>query len=338
MRARRPGRRRGGAGWAAVLLLALVSGPPAPAAPRPVLRLALEAGGTLTWELYVMRRLGFDSAAGVTLQPLRYATKAAAETALRGGEADVKVDDWIFVTRARGQGVPVAAVDAFSRAVGGVVVRTDGPVQSLADMRGRRLGVTSLADKSYTILRALVLTRFGYDPQRASHVFVAAPPLLNQLLRRGEVDAIVQYWQYIPSLEMTGRFRELISTQALLRQLLPGGDVPFLVVVATDGAIREKTAGLRGFLRALRQAKARLAADPALWDELLRAGLLGVPDPAVVPALRARYRTGVPGPWTQSAIDNLARLTEKLVEVAGPDVLGVARLDPAAYTTSLSSP
>jgi NitT/TauT family transport system substrate-binding protein len=319
-----------------VLLLALAGGPPSPASPRPVLRLALEAGGTLTWELYVMHRLGLDSAAEAKVQPLRYATKAAAETALRGGEADVKVDDWIFATRARAQGVPVEAVDAFSRAVGGVVVRAGGPIRSLADLRGQRLGVTSLADKGYTILRAVVLAQFGYDPQRASHVLAAAPPLLNQLLERGDVDAIVQYWQYIPSLEMTGKFRELVSTRALLRRIVPGGDVPFLVVVATDGAIREKAAGLRWFLRALREAKGRLAGDSGLWDELLRAGLLGVPDPAVIPALRARYRRGVPGPWTQSTIETLARLTEKLVDVAGPDILGVARLDPAAYTTVLS--
>lgn len=300
------------------------------------LRVALEAGGTLTWELHVVHRLGLDRVYGLDLEATRYATKAAAETALRGGEADVKVDDWLFVTRARDQGVPVQAVDAFSRAVGGVVVKRGTPLWSVADLRGRRIGVTSLADKSYVILRAVAVTQFGFDPQRESQVLTAAPPLLDRLLERGDVDAIVQYWQFIPRLISTGQFRELTSVHALLRRLVPRANLPFLVVVATDDAVRTRPGQVTAFLRAVRDAKSRLASTPALWSELSGAGLLGAPDPAVIPALMARYRAGLPGPWTDATIMGLQHLTATLVSVVGPDVLGVSHLDPRAYTTALS--
>lgn len=306
--------------------------------PAPVLRIGLEAGGTFTWVLRVMQRHGLDRRSGLTLQPTPFATKAAAEIALRGGGVDVKVDDWLFVSWARAQGLRVQAVDGFSRSVGGVVVRSDGPIRSIAHLRGRRIAVTSVGDKGYLVLRAVAAAQFGFDPQKESGVITAAPPLLNQLLERGDVDAIVQYWQFIPRLVATGRYRELVSTSALVRRIAPGADLPFLVLVATDDAITSRAAVLRAFLAALRESAALLGSRRDLWDELFDEGVLGVPDRTLIPGLMARYRAGMAGRWDQSTIDGLAKLTARLVEVAGPDIVGVPRLDPAAYNAQLVRP
>jgi len=317
------------------LLLTAVIAAPAPGASPTELRVALEAGGTLTWELRVMQWLALDRRYGVQAQPVKFATKAAAETALWGGAVDVKVDDWLFATRARTQGFRVQAVDAFSRAVGGIVVAKDGPVRTIGDLRGRRIGVSGAADKSYLALRAVAVSQFGFDPQKESQVLQVAPPLLSQLLERGEVDAIVQYWQFIPGLVATGRFRELTSAVTLLRRLVPGVELPFLVVVATDDAVRSKRDALRGFLTALREAKNQLAVHTDLWDGLYGEDLLALTDRTLETGLIARYRVGLPGPWDRAAIAGLATLTARLVSVAGPEVVGVEKLDPAAYNVDL---
>jgi NitT/TauT family transport system substrate-binding protein len=301
-----------------------------------VLRIGLEAGGSFAWVLRVLQREGLDRRRDVTFQSTRFATKAAAETALRGGEVDVKVDDWLFVTWARAQGLRAQAVDGFSRAVGGIVVRTDGPVRSIGDLRGRRVAVTSAADKSYLVLRAVAASQFGFDPQQTSTVLSAAPPLLNRLLEHGDADAIVQYWQFIPGLVATGRYRELASTAALVRRVTPDADLPFLVIVASDDAVSSKAGVLRPFLAAVREGAALLASRRDLWDGLYDDDVLGITDRAMIPALMARYRTGLAGPWNQATIDGLARLTAKLVGVAGPEVLGVSGLDRTAYNVQLS--
>lgn len=327
------------AAGAAALAAALCASPalvPALQA-APVLRIGLEAGGSFTWVLRVIEREGLDRRRGVQFQATRFATKAAAETALRGGEVDLKVDDWLFVTWARGQGMRVQAVDGFSRAVGGIVVRADGPVRSIADLRGRRIAVTSAADKSYLMLRAVASSQFGFDPQQNSTVLSGAPPLLNRLLERGDADAIVQYWQFIPGLVASGQFRELASTAALVRRIAPDADPPFLVVVASDDAVRSQPDALRAFLSVVREGSALLASRRDLWDALFDEELLGTADRAMIPALMARYRAGLAGPWNEAAIDGLTRLTAKLVAVAGPDVLGVPRLDPAAYNVTLTA-
>ena len=306
------------------------------AIPAPVVRIALEAGGTLTWILRVAERLGLDRRRGVTLQPTLFATKAAAEAALWTGDVDVKVDDWLFVSWARAQGLRVQAVDGFSGSVGGVVVRSGDPIRSIADLRGRRLAVTSIADKGYLALRAVAASRFGFDPRTESGVMAAAPPLLNHLLERGDVDAIVQYWQFIPGLVATGRFRELVSTGTLVRSLARGADLPLLVLVAPDDTIRTRAEPLRRVVAVVREGAAALGSRRDLWDGLFDGGLLGIPDRAMIPGLMTRYRSGLAGRWDQGTIDGLAALTARLVQVAGPEIVGVPRLDPAAYTTRLA--
>jgi NitT/TauT family transport system substrate-binding protein len=334
-------RRRAAAAAVAVLVVTLCTFRPAPrpahAAPAEQVRIGLEAGGSVTWVLRVIQREGLDRRHDVTFQATRFATKSAAETALRGGEVDVKVDDWLFATWARAQGLRVQAIDGFSRAVGGVVVRADGPIRSIAGLRGRRVAVTGAADKSYLVLRAVAASQFGFDPQQNSTVLSAAPPLLNRLLERGDTDAIVQYWQFIPGLVATGRFRELASTAALVRRIAPGADLPFLVVVASDNAVRSQPEALRRLLAAVREGAALLASRRDLWDALFDEDVLGLADRAMIPALMARYRAGMPGPWTQATVDGLARLTAKLAAVAGPEVLGVSTFDPAAYNVRLTS-
>jgi NitT/TauT family transport system substrate-binding protein len=302
------------------------------------LRVGLEAGGTFTWVVRVMERLGLDRQAGVVVQARPFATKTAAETALRAGEIDLKVDDWIYPTRARQQGIRVQAVDAYSRAVGGIVVRRDSPVRGLEDLRGKRIGVPSLADKSYLVLRAVGVAQLGFDPQTASQVIPAAPPLLMQLLERGDLDAAVQYWQFVAQAVGAGRARELVSTLSLIRRIQPGVDVPFLLVVATDEAVRQRPEALRAFLAALRRAQGALAVRRDLWEALQAEGTIGIPDPRLLPNLMARYRLGLPGPWDPRTVAALQALTRRLVEVAGGEVVGVGSLDPAAFNTSLSGP
>lgn len=299
------------------------------------LRVALEAGGTLTWVVRVMERLGLDRQAGVVVQAKPYATKTAAETALRAGEADIKVDDWIYPTRARQQGIRVQAVDAYSRAVGGILVRVDSPIRRLEDLRGKRIGVPSLGDKTYLVLRVVGVGQLGFDPQTASQVIPAAPPLLSQLLERGDLDATVQYWQFVAQSVGMGRARELVSALSLIRRIQPGADAPFLVVVATDEAVQQKPQALRAFLGALRRAQRALAERRDLWEALQAEGTIGLADPRLLPNLMTRYRLGLPGPWDARTVEALVALTRRLVEVAGGEVVGVGSLDPAAFNTNL---
>src|SRR5215831_9651811 len=76
--------------------------PPAGASERPVVRVGVLKFGTVSWELDVMRRHGFDQAQGIDVEPLELAGKDSAAVALQGGAVDVILTDWLWVARRRG--------------------------------------------------------------------------------------------------------------------------------------------------------------------------------------------------------------------------------------------
>ncbi len=98
---------------------------------------------------------GLDKKNGISLEVVPIAGKQAADVMLLGGETDAIVTDWIWVSRQRAGGQMVSFIP-YSTAVGALVARKDGPVKSLADLKGQKIGVAGgPTDKSWVILQGL---------------------------------------------------------------------------------------------------------------------------------------------------------------------------------------
>jgi NitT/TauT family transport system substrate-binding protein len=314
--------------WAIVAALGLVL-----AQEVKVVRVGLQAGGTFSWAVYAMERYGITRELGLKVEARTYATKQATELALRAGEVQVVVDDFIGVVLARQAGLPVRAVYPFSLLTGGVLVKADSPIRNVADLKGKRIGAASLDDKSLLLLRVLAVARYGFDPQRDSRILAAAPSLMAELLNRGELDAALPYWHFIARLVATGQYRELISNAQMLKELGLPTDLPLLLVVAREDVDSE---ALRHFLQGLKEAQERMRADEAFWSELLEKGLYALPDRTLLPSVRQRWAQGLPTRWDAGVVVGLTSLVQKLVQVAGAEVVGVKRLDPRAFALTVA--
>jgi len=311
--------------WALLLALSVAA-----AQEGQAVRIGLQASGTFSWVVHAMEYFGIDEELGLTLTAETYATKQATEIALRSGDVDIVVDDFVGVVQMRDRGVPVRGVYPYSRATGGVVVPVDAGVKTLADLSGKTIGAASLDDKSLLILRALSVSEYGFDPQTESDVIAASPPLMEELLARGELDVAIPYWHFVPRMTATGDYRDLMQVSEMLDELGLSSDLPLLVMVARDGM---DPVVLRTFLRGFEMALTRMQGDDGVWDSILDNELYSLPDPSLFPSVRARWEAGLPETWTQGTIDGLVALTEQLVAVAGAEVVGVERIDPAAFTT-----
>jgi len=300
-------------------------------------RLGLQATGTFSWVVHAMEHFGIDEELGLRLEPTTYATKQATELALRAGEVDVVVDDFVGAVQMRSRGIPVRAVYPYSRATGGVVVPVDSDIETLEDLRGKTVGAASLDDKSLLILRALTVSQYGFDPQQEGEVLAVAPPLVEELMARGELDAAIPYWHFVARMVGTGEYRDLMAASEMLEALGLSSDLPILVVVARDGVDPET---LRTFLRGFDMAVERMREDGmgegSVWASILENDLYSLPDPALFPEVRARWEAGVPEVWTQETVEGLVKLVEELGAVAGPEVVGVERIDPEAFTTAFA--
>lgn len=295
-------------------------------------RVGLQSTGTFSWVVHAMDYYGIDDELGLTIESTTYATKQATEIALRAGEVDVVVDDFIGVVLMHDRGIPVRAIYPYGRAVGGVVVPVDSDVQTVEDLKGKTIAAASLDDKSLLILRALTSSQYGFDPQVDGETLQAAPWLMEGLMDDGEIDVGIPFWHFVARMEATGKYRDVMMVTDMLDQLGLSNDLPILVLVG-----REETdpAVLTTFIRALQMATERMKDDSmdGVWASILENELYTLPDASQFPEVRARWEAGLPTVWNQEIIDGLVALTEDLVAVAGAEIVGVESIDASAFTT-----
>ncbi|HEX6840153.1 MAG TPA: ABC transporter substrate-binding protein [Stellaceae bacterium] len=296
---------------------ALLWATPLRAADLPVVRVGVLKFGTVSWELDVLRRHGLDRAHGVKVEPLELAGKDGAAVALQGGAVDVILTDWLWVARRRALGGDFTFVP-HSHATGGVMVRKGGDIKSVADLKGRKIGVGGgPVDKSWLVLRAYARKTAGIDLARDAQPVFAAPPLLNETLKRGDVPAAINFWQYNARLP-EGEFVELVRVEDMLPALGLSPQTPLLGWVFSERWAASHSAAINGFLAAAQAARDRLASSPEEWQKI--APLARVDDPKVLARLRDAYRRGIAeGEPAADVADQAQRLLELLVKLGGID-------------------
>jgi NitT/TauT family transport system substrate-binding protein len=294
-------------------------------------RMGLVKFGTVAWEMETMRHHGFDHSNRIHVSVVEMATNDAAKIALQAGAVDLIVSDWPWVARQRSEGADFSFAP-YSKAVGALVVGQNSDIDGIADLKRKRIGVAGgPLDKSWLLLRALSRRELGIDLGDEQIVF-GAPPLLNEELARGRIDAVLTYWNYAARLEAQGA-RPVIAVADIVRQLGNGIDVPMLGYVFRESWGSHNPASINDFLRASQQAKALLATSDEEWNRLNP--LLGTEEQSVRAALKAGYRAGILKHWGEAERQNAAFLYGVLVELGGEKLVGGAKtLDPGTFWPS----
>jgi len=316
-----------------ILLLSPLAAHGAAQGQLPVVNAAMEATGTFSWVVHAMDYFDTATKNGIQVVATPYASKQASEIALRSGAADVKVDDFLAPALLREAGIAASGIYPYATAVGALVVGVDSGIEGLADLKGKTIAAGSLRDKSLLILRALTISEYGFDVQEDSEVVAAAPPLMMQLTADGQVDAALPLWHWVARMEAAGVAREVMSVADMLGELGLPSDLPNLMVVARDDMPDELKTRFIATLQDTFAAMVAAPADDPFWQSILDLGLYSLPDPAQFPTVIARWKKGTTSNWTQESIDGLVSMVDRLVALAGADVVGVAGVDPAAYTT-----
>ncbi|MFC5356130.1 ABC transporter substrate-binding protein [Azospirillum himalayense] len=305
-----------------LLVLALVGiATLARAADRPAVTIGVLKFGTVSWELDVIRHHRLDEAAGFELKLMELASGQAAQIALQGGAVDMIASDWLWVARQRAAGADLTFIP-HSAAVGALMVPATSPIASVADLKGRRIGVAGTPiDKSWLLLKALARDQYALDLDAAATPVFAAPPLLNQKAATGELDAVLNFWPYAARLQAAG-MRTVIGVDGMMRDLGLSAQVPAVGFVFHEGWARANPAALDAFVAASRKAKAIMAQSDAEWDRLRP--LMKAEDEATWAALRDQFRAGIPQRWTEEEREAAARLYGLMAKLGGRELVGNA--------------
>ena len=201
------------------------------------LRIGVLKFGTVSWVMDVIQHHELDETFGIDIDELELASNQATLVALQAGRVDCVVADWLWVSRQRASGADWTFIP-FSTALGAVVAARGAPIHRLADLRDRRLGVAgSPIDKSWVILQALAQEQH-VDLAHDARLSFGAPPLLNQELLAGRLDAVLTYWNFAAPLETRG-LPVVLSMSDALRQLGFKTAIPLVGYVVSERWARE---------------------------------------------------------------------------------------------------
>lgn len=276
--------------------------------------------GTVNWELKSMLHGGHDTANGVAVEIVPFASGDATRVALQGGAVDVIVADWLWVSRQRAEGQKVTFVP-YSSSVGAVMVAADSPVNSLADLKGKKIGVAGgPLDKSWLLLQGMAKQEHGVDIAAENEIAFGAPPLLAEKTRQGELDAMLNYWHYCARLEADG-FKRLVSAEDAAAVLGSTGPVSAIGYVFTDQWAADNPTAAMGFIKASRATKALLGSSDNEWARLGESGAIKDKGAALT-TLRDRFREGIPSRPVADEIKDADLLYSVLAELGGPKLVG----------------
>lgn len=313
----------GAMGWPTIMHSAL-AGPTR-------LRIASVKFGSLAWLLETIKAEKLDEKHGVAFDIVETATNQSSPVALYGGSADIVVTDWPWALRQRAMGEDVRFAP-FSAALGAIMVPAHSNIQSLADLKGKRLGVAgSSTDKSWLLLRAHARQIVGGDLATLARPQYGAAPLLNEQLRDGRLDAVLNFWTYTARLEAQG-FRVLMRMKDVLAAL--GVDpqpalVGFIWKASSEATLQP---AIDKFLAAAADANALLVASEAPWERLRP--LMKAADDKEFAALIAGYRSGVRGPWSEADMRSAEKIMAILQESGDTELVGHGtRFDPKLFHT-----
>ncbi|ALG69321.2 ABC transporter substrate-binding protein [Beggiatoa leptomitoformis] len=303
----------------AVLLPMLFISPYASFAAESHIRVGVLQFGTVNWEMDVLQTHQLTQQAGVTVEVVPFAANNALMVALQGHAVDVVVGDWLWVSRQRAEQRLYTAVP-YSLAIGHLLTRPDANIKTLADLRGKKLGIAGGAvDKNWLLMRAYSRKNLGEDLNTVVEPVFGAPPLLNQLMLRGELPAVINFWNFATRLEVAG-MQPLLNVADVLPALGIEKPIPLLVWIFDEQWANQQPETIKAFLSATYQVKTQLATDDKEWERIRP--LMQAEDDATFQALKQGYRAGIPRHFGTEEQAAVTRAFAVLAEEGGEEVVG----------------
>ena len=289
--------------------------------------------GTVNWELDVIKHHGLDKERGFILEVQGFGSGQATNVALQGEAVDAIVDDYLWVSRQRHDGQMLTFVP-FSSTVGALMVPPDSGIETMADLAGKKIGIAGgPIDKSWLLIQGLAAKRHGMDLAAAAEPVYGAPPLLNEKVLDGELDAVLNYWHFAARLEGKG-YRQLVGVEEAISELGVASVPPQLGYVFQQSFAEANSELIAAFAGASRAAKQLLESDEE-WERIRP--LTRAEDDATFEALKRRFRDGIIERWGEQERADAAEVYAVLAGLGGEQLVGGAtELAPGTFVAGVT--
>ena len=195
-------------------------------------RIAIAVGGKAAFyylPLTISEQLGFFLAEGLEVDISDHASGARSLQVVAAGAADVVSGAYEHTISLQSKGQVYQAFVLQGRAPQTafcISTRTMPGYKSLADLRGKKIGVSS-AGSSTSTMATLVLSRAGIKAEDVSFVGVGTAATALTAMRSGQIDALCNVDPVITILEQKGEVKIIADTRTLKgTQDVFGGPMP----------------------------------------------------------------------------------------------------------------
>lgn len=303
---------------AGIALTATASLPGFARASTPV-RLTSVRSGSVSWLIDTIRAEGIDKKHGLNLQVVEVANNPAAPIALLSGSADVIVSDWTWALRQRARGYDLKFAP-YSSALGSVMVPKGSPIKSIADLKGKKIGVAGTGiDKSWILLRAYSREQVGKDIADFAEPVFGAAPLVTAEFDGGRLDAVLNFWTYAARLKAAGA-RQLLSMADVVKGLGVSPTPALVGFIWSKKQVADNAIPVDVLLKTVADANSVLAKSDAAWERLRP--LIKPASDAELIAIRDYYRSGIPSGWGSADTAAAKKLTNLLIELGDAELVG----------------
>jgi len=217
------------------------------------------SGPTALFEnIYIADKLGYYADEGLKVEFVNTGGNAAVTSLVAQGKAQTAVGVPNFQVLYRAQGKPLPGIDYYEYTYPSkwsLVTKNGSTITSVADLKGKRIGITSRGTADEQVLDTL-LRQGGVDPKAVTMVVVGATTAGGLALTKGTIDANLVWDTTLGQYDVAGiSYKALIGPKDMTKV---GG----FFIQATPAYIKDHHDQAVGFARAVAKATVFALANP----------------------------------------------------------------------------
>ncbi|HEX3175382.1 MAG TPA: ABC transporter substrate-binding protein [Methylomirabilota bacterium] len=203
---------------ALALIAALASTVPAPAQSKVRVGWCAKTVSSATTPFAIATKMGWYKAEGLDVELVPLPGSAACTQAVVTREVPYSLPSVEPLAIARAQGISGKIFyTAYQGNIYGIAVPADSPVQKIADLKGKTIGVISMGSAGVPVAKALVATA-GLNPDSDVNIVVAGEGAQTAaMVRSKQVDALSQFDTQYAMVENAGVKLRLLDTRDIDR-------------------------------------------------------------------------------------------------------------------------
>lgn len=267
--------------------------------------------GTVGWIMDIAKRKKYDEKNGIDLDVKRFSPGPGMQAVIMK-KVDAGLMSVIGGARANARKHRVRFLAPLLTAHWGIVVGSDTKYRSFDELKGKRIGSLPRVTSIYNIL-ALVMKMKGVDLEKRYKMVFGAPPVLQGLLIKKDIDAVVHFDQSTVRRIAAGQFRELVNLGAMWNELTGGQYLMAVGVSAQEDWIKADPARARKLGRTIADSLAFIKSNTT---EAIGMGgkMLGLKTERAKQLAIKRLPLLIPGTWNAKTLADTKMSLQKSVE------------------------